>query len=148
MGERAGKEVVQIYLQKPYNDYTRMFGVEVPSVELVGFGKTDLLQPEQSQILSATIQDKKNMERMKIAFEQFRMYDAENAQTYILNSGDYYLTVAKDSHDAINNILAAKNYTQENSRIDAAGDANLAKKVLSQPTVDAEVFSLSSARTR
>ncbi|NLK17253.1 MAG: hypothetical protein GX304_01835 [Clostridiales bacterium] len=147
VGERAGKEVVQIYLQKPYNDYTRMFGVEVPSVELVGFGKTDLLQPEQSQILSATIQDKKNMERMKIAFEQFRMYDAENAQTYILNSGDYYLTVAKDSHDAINNILAAKNYTQENSRIDAAGDANLAKKVLSQPTVDAEVFSLSSART-
>ena len=30
-----------------------------------------------------------------------------NAKTYILEDGDYYFTVGKDAHDAINNILAA-----------------------------------------
>ena len=144
-GTVAGKEVVQVYLQKPYSDYARLYGVEVPSVELVGFGKTSLLQPGEFETLSATIADEKNMERMRVAFEQFRLYDSQNAQTYILNEGDYYLTVAKDSHDAINNILAAKGYTTTNSPMDSAGDATLVSKVLTQPTVDAEVFSTSSA---
>jgi beta-glucosidase len=145
-GDTAGKEVVQIYLQKPYSDYTRMFGIEVPSVELVGFGKTSLLEPGESETLSATLADEVNMERMKVAFEQFRMYDSQNAQTYILNKGDYYLTVAKNSHDAINNILAAKGYTTGNSDMDAEGNAALAKKVLTQLSVDDEIFSEASAR--
>lgn len=145
-GDRAGKEVVQIYLQKPYSDYSRMFGIEVPSVELVGFGKTSLLLPDESETLSATLTDEVNMERMKVAFEQFRMYDAQNAGTYILGEGDYYLTAAKNSHDAVNNILAAKGYTPENSDMDAAGNAAMVRKVLSQTSVDDEVFSESSAR--
>jgi len=145
-GDRAGKEVAQIYLQKPYSDYTRMFGIEVPSVELVGFGKTSLLEPGESETLSATLTDEVNMECMQVAFEQFRMYDSSNAETYILNKGDYYLTVAKNSHDAINNILAAKGYTMGNSDMDADGNAALARKVLTQLSVDDEIFSVSSAR--
>lgn len=43
-GSSAGKEVVQIYLQNPYTDYDRQYGVEKPSVELVGFAKTSLLE--------------------------------------------------------------------------------------------------------
>jgi beta-glucosidase len=144
-GDVAGKEVAQIYLQKPYSDYSRMFAVEVPSVELVGFGKTKLLNPGESETLSATIADEVNMERMRVAFEQFRMYDSQNAGTYILNKGDYYLTVAKDSHDAVNNILAAKGYTTLNSNMDSDGDATLVRKVLTQASVDAQVFSKSSA---
>jgi len=145
-GAIAGKEVVQIYLQKPYSDYTKMFAIEVPSVELVGFGKTNLLEPGESETLSASLTDEVSMERMKVAFEQFRMYDSQNAGTYILNSGDYYLTVAKDSHDAINNILAAKGYTMLNSNMDAEGNAALVEKVLSQASVDDQIFSESSAR--
>ena len=145
-GTVAGKEVVQVYLQKPYSDYSRMFDVEVPSVELVGFGKTSLLAPGESDILSATITDKENVDRMSISFEQFRMYDAQNAGTYILNNGDYYLTVAKDSHDAINNILAAKGYNTSNSDMDADGDATLVEKVLTQATVDHQIFSKSSTK--
>jgi beta-glucosidase len=144
-GDVAGKEVAQIYLQKPYSDYSRMFAVEVPSVELVGFGKTKLLNPGESETLSATIADEVNMERMRVAFEQFRMYDSQNAGTYILNKGDYYLTVAKDSHDAVNNILAAKGYTTLNSNMDSDGDATLVRKVLTQASVDVQVFSKSSA---
>lgn len=144
-GDVAGKEVVQIYLQKPYSNYTQMFGIEVPSVELIGFGKTTLLDAGESDTLDATIADKTDVERMKVAFEQFRMYDSQNAGTYILNSGDYYLTVAQNSHDAINNILAAKGYTTANSEMDAEGNAALAQKVLTQLSIDNQIFSESSA---
>lgn len=146
-GEVAGKEVVQIYLQKPYSNYTRMFSIEVPSVELVGFGKTKQLEPGESETLSATFTDEVNMERMKVDFEQFRMYDSQNAGTYILNNGDYYLTVAKNSHDAINNILAAKGYTTSNSEMDDDGNSALVKKVLVQSNVDQQIFSESSAQS-
>ncbi len=42
---------------------------------------------------------------------ELRTYDANNAKTYILDAGDYYFTAATDSHNAVNNILAAKGYT-------------------------------------
>lgn len=54
-GAVAGKEAVQIYLQKPYSEYSMRFGVEKASVELAGFGKTKVLQPGESQTLAATI---------------------------------------------------------------------------------------------
>ena len=142
-GERAGKEAVQIYLQKPYSEYSRKFGIEKPAVELVGFGKTDVLAPKASQTLTATVGG--DTEHMRVAFEQFRSYDSANAQTYILDQGDYYLTAAANAHDAVNNILAAKGYTVADG-MDAAGNADMAKVVLSRETVDAEVFSESSAR--
>lgn len=145
-GDVAGKEVVQIYLQKPYSNYTKMFDIEVPSVELVGFGKTRLLAPDESETLSATFTDEKDMEAMVVAFEQLRMYDAQNAGTYILNEGDYYLTVARNSHDAVNNILAAKGYTSANSDMDTDGDADLVEKVLIQMSVNNEIFAESSAK--
>ena len=43
----------------------------------------------------------------------------------ILDAGDYYLTAAHDSHDAINNVLAAKGYTVENG-MTADGNADMA----------------------
>ena len=45
---------------------------------------------------------------------ELRTYDANNAKTYILDAGDYYFTAATDSHNAVNNILAAKGYTAGN----------------------------------
>lgn len=94
----SGKEVVQIYLQKPYTQYDIDTGVEKASVELVGFAKTNILAPGQKE--SVTV---------KIDGEQLASYDSYGKKTYILESGDYYFTAAKDSHDAINNILACKN---------------------------------------
>ena len=37
-----------------------------------------------------------------------KAYDANGAKTYILDAGTYYVTAAHDSHDAVNNVLAAK----------------------------------------
>lgn len=100
IGKVAGKETVQIYLQKPYTDYAIENMMEVPAVELVGFDKTDLLQPDGIQPVTI------NVKR-----ELFTSYDVYGAETYVLDAGDYYLTVAKDAHDAANNILAAKGYS-------------------------------------
>ncbi len=115
--EYAGKETVQVYVQSPYTDYDKANGVEKASVALAGFGKTDILEPGASETLTITV-DKRDV----------ASYDAYGAGTYILDAGDYYLTVATDAHNAVNNVLAAKGYTPAEGRMDAAGDAALAWK--------------------
>ena len=49
------------------------------------------------------------------------------AGTYILEKGDYYLAVGDNAHDALNNILAAKNYTVADG-MDYNGDKTLVYK--------------------
>ena len=113
-GSVAGKEVVQVYFQSPYTDYDKQNKVEKASVELCGFGKTEILEPGASETVTV------NVPRSELA-----AYDANGAKTYILDAGDYYLTAAHDSHDAINNVLAAKGYTAENGMTDD-GNADMA----------------------
>ena len=124
-GAVAGKEAVQIYLQKPYNQHDIVVGIEKSAVELVGFGKTGIIAPGGNETVTVNVD-----------FESFRSYDAEADKTYILDEGNYYLTAAKDSHDAINNILAAKGY----SDMDKAGSAALVNNVLTQGEIDSEYF--------
>ena len=113
-GSVAGKEVVQVYFQSPYTDYDKQNKVEKAAVELCGFGKTEILEPGASETVTV------NVPRSELA-----AYDANGAKTYILDAGDYYLTAAHDSHDAINNVLAAKGYTVENG-MTADGNADMA----------------------
>ena len=96
-GKAAGKEVVQAYLQNPYTEYDRTNRIEKPAVELVGFAKTDILQPGESQTVKIDV-DKSAL----------KVFDAYGAGTYILEAGDYYLTAASNAHEAAKNILAAK----------------------------------------
>lgn len=115
-GSTAGKETVQIYAQTPYTDYDKQNGVEKASVTLCGFAKTQMLEPGASETLSIRI-DKRDL----------ASYDSNKAKTYILDEGTYYFTAAKNAHDAVNNLLAAKGFTPQNtaSRMDAAGNAEL-----------------------
>ena len=113
-GNMAGKEVVQVYFQSPYTDYDKANNVEKASVELCGFGKTEILEPGASETVTV------NVPRSELA-----AYDANGAKTYILDAGDYYLTAAYDAHDAVNNVLAAKGYTVENG-MTADGNADMA----------------------
>ena len=129
-GEYFGKETVQIYGQSPYTEYDRTYGVEKSSVQLVGFGKTELLAPGESETLTITV------ERSSLA-----SYDANNAKTYILEDGDYYLTAATDAHNAVNNILSAKCYDTANG-MDADGDVSLVYKYVNE-TFDKETYSVS-----
>lgn len=134
-GSVAGKESVEVYLQKPYGEYNIKNGVEASSVELVGFDKTDSLKPGASETVTITIDD-----------TLFASYDANNAKTYVLTEGDYYLSVGNGAHDAINNILAAKGYTPGNTsgKMDDEGQANLAKVALKQNKLDSTKYSKSA----
>ena len=96
-GSAAGKDVVQAYLQSPYTDYDKANGIEKSAVELVGFAKTDILQPGESQTVTIDV-DKSTL----------KVFDAYGEGTYIVEAGDYYLTAAANAHAAANNILAAK----------------------------------------
>ena len=109
----SGKDVVQVYVQKPYTSFDVERGIEKPAVELVGFAKTSTLAPNATETVKVTVDE-----------SEFRVYDANVDKTYILTEGDYYLTAATDSHNAINNILAAQNY----SNLDSAGDKNMVAK--------------------
>lgn len=129
-GDYSGKETVQIYGQSPYTEYDKIHGVEKSSVQLVGFGKTELLAPGESETLTIIV------ERRSLA-----SYDANNAKTYILEDGDYYLTAATDAHNAVNNILSAKCYDTANG-MDADGDVSLVYKYVNE-TFDKETYSVS-----
>ena len=93
VGDRAGKDVVQIYGQAPYKG-----NVEKSSVVLIGFAKTDNLAPSDSQRVEITVN-----------LKDLTSYDS-NANGgkggYILDDGDYYITAAGNAHEAINQILA------------------------------------------
>lgn len=96
-GDTAGKKTVQIYAQKPYTDYDRTNQIEKAAVELVGYGKTQLLAPGASETVTVEVP------------EYFlTSYDAYNTGVYILDEGTYYLTAADNAHAAVNNILAEK----------------------------------------
>ena len=105
-GDVAGKDIVEVYAQSPYTDYDRANGVEKSAVQLVNYGKTRLLEPGETQTVSVTFDQ-----------DMLKAYDANGAKTYILDAGTYYVTAAHDSHDAVNNVLAAKG-------ANVAGDAS------------------------
>jgi beta-glucosidase len=99
-GDVAGKEVVQVYGQSPYTDYDIINKVEKSSVQLVGFAKTKILQPDEECTVT-----------IDVPMSVFAAYDYTNAKTYILDAGKYYLAVGTNAHNALNNILTAKGYT-------------------------------------
>lgn len=124
----SGRETVQIYLQKEYTEYDRINKVENSAVDLVGFGKTAPLAPGESEELVITVPESE--------FKSYSTAANDGKGSYIVEAGDYYLTAATDAHDAVNNILTAKNFTPQNTngRMDAVGNKDLTYKT--DKTVD------------
>ncbi|MBO4540373.1 MAG: glycoside hydrolase family 3 C-terminal domain-containing protein [Bacilli bacterium] len=120
-GNVAGREVVEVYGQKPY----REGGLEKSAIELMGFAKTESIDPDGSEHVT-----------IKVEKEQFRSYDNVTAKTYILDEGDHYLAVGKNAHDALNNILAMKGKS-------IGGDSAFAALAFQQNTVDSTSYSKS-----
>ena len=113
-GATPGKEVVQVYLQKPYKA-DAADAVEASAIELAGFAKTRELAPGESQEVNVTIPR-----------EVLRSYSDE-AGAYVTVAGSYYLALGDNAHDALNNVLAAKGKRAADG-MDADGDAALAYK--------------------
>ena len=85
-GDVAGKDVVEIYYTPPYTNG----GIEKASVNLAAFDKTDLLDPGASQTLTLTF-----------SIEDMASYDYQNAQAYVLEAGDYEISLRTDSHTVV-----------------------------------------------
>lgn len=112
-GDVAGKKTVQVYAQKPYTEYDKQYQIEKAAVELAGYGKTAILQPGESEVVTVSVP------------EYFlTSYDALGTGVFILDEGTYFLTVAEDAHAAANNILAAKEKTVEDG-MTAEGNTEL-----------------------
>lgn len=135
IGDVAGKETVQIYVSSPYTQYDIDNKVEKAAVSLVGFEKTDILAPGASETLTIAVDG-----------DYVASYDAYGAGTYILDAGDYYFTAATDAHDAVNNVLAAKGFTPENTngRMDVTGKEALVT-VWNNPALDTTTYATSDA---
>ena len=112
-GKVDGKETVQIYLSSPYTQYDIDNKVEKAAVQLVGFGKTDIIKAGESETITIQVDER-----------DLASYDAYGAKTYILDAGTYYLTAATDAHNAANNILAAHGKTMADG-MDAEGNSAL-----------------------
>lgn len=125
-GSVAGKKTVQIYAQKPYTEYDKQNQIEKASVELVGYAKTAILQPGESEVVTVNVPE-----------YYLTSYDALGTGVYILDEGTYYLTAADDSHQAANNILAAKSKTIADG-MTADGNADLVYSV--DYAFDAETY--------
>jgi len=93
-GDVAGKDVVEVYYKPPYTNG----GIEKSSANLIEFAKTDLLQPGESQTVTVTF-----------SIEDMASYDENNAKAYVLEKGDYVISINSDSHTA----LDQKTYTAD-----------------------------------
>ena len=128
-GSVAGKDVVEVYAQSPYTDYDKTNKVEKAAVELVGYAKTSELAPGASETVTVTFDQ-----------EQLKSYDYTNAKTYILDAGDYYITAAKNAHEAVNNILSAKGKTVADGMTADGDTAFVATYTPANGTVDTTTY--------
>ena len=93
-GDVAGKDVVEVYYKPPYTNG----GIEKASANLIEFAKTDLLQPGESQTVTVTF-----------SIEDMASYDENHAKAYVLEKGDYAISINSDSHT----VLDQKTYTAD-----------------------------------
>ena len=91
-GDVAGKDVVEVYYKPPYTNG----GIEKSSANLIEFAKTDLLQPGETQTVTVTF-----------SIEDMASYDENHAKAYVLEKGDYVISINSDSHT----VLDQKTYT-------------------------------------
>ncbi len=129
-GNVKGKEIVQIYLQQPITEQDKAHGVQKPSVQLVGYGKTKELAPNESEVVEVKI----DANKWFAAYDSRIVDDAGNRGGYVLSAGDYKLVAARNSHEAVNSIYkAANNGSIPNAEKFVAeygaGDAALVKTV-------------------
>ncbi|MBQ2903846.1 MAG: glycoside hydrolase family 3 C-terminal domain-containing protein [Clostridia bacterium] len=94
-GERAGKDVVQLYFSAPYYEG----GVEKSAIELAAYAKTKELAPGKSETLEISFD-----------IEDMASYDSAKEQAWVLDKGEYKIHIA---HDVRNIEKTYKYYVSE-----------------------------------
>ena len=91
-GSTAGRDTVQVFYNPPYTNG----GIEKASANLLDFEKTRILNPGESQTFT-----------FRFLNEEMASYDEKGAGCYVLESGDYILSINNNSH----NILDSRTYS-------------------------------------
>lgn len=118
-GSVAGKDVVELYYTAPYYSKTEGgSGIQKAGAVLGGFAKTDVLQPGESQTVTITM-----------PVEQMASYDAQcyytSTGSYVLEAGDYQLSLRTDSHRIKNNLTATCTVAQNEVFQEQAAGKNI-----------------------
>ena len=104
-GDTAGKDVVEVYFNPPYTNG----GIEKASANLIRFDKTESLEPGESQAIS-----------ISFPAEELASYDMSGDGCYVLEEGDYIISVNSDSHTILDqqtyNVGETIRYEGENKR--------------------------------
>ena len=85
-GDVAGKDVVEVYYNPPYTNG----GIEKAAANLIQFAKTSTLEPGASETVS-----------ISFALEDMASYDTYGKGCYVLEAGDYEISINSDSHNKI-----------------------------------------------
>lgn len=111
-GNAAGKDVAEVYYNPPYTNG----GIEKASANLIGFAKTQLLQPGESETVTVSF-----------AAEDMASYDYQNAKAYVLESGSYEISLRTDSHTVVDtktyDVAETITYNGDNARSTDAATA-------------------------
>ena len=104
-GDVAGKDVVQVYFNPPYTNG----GIEKSAANLVTFEKTGVIEPGKSETVNVSF-----------AVEDMASYDADGEGCYVLDAGDYEISINADSHHKIAtdnvNVASKVVYNESNKR--------------------------------
>ncbi len=109
------KSVVQLYAQLPYESGM----AQKSAVQLIGFEKTGPLAAGEDEDVTVTVDD-----YLFATYDENAVNGADTTKKgcYVFDEGDYYFAIGDDSHDALNNILAAKYGSEVSGKLfDAAG---------------------------
>ena len=104
-GSVAGKDAVQIYYGAPYTNFDKENGIEKSSKNLVAYDKSELIEPNKSQIINLEF----NVEDMASYYYKRDNKDGTKG-CYFLEKGDYSIYLGKNSHEE----YEAWNYNNKN----------------------------------
>lgn len=89
-GSVAGKDVVQLYASAPYT----LGGIEKAHKVLVGFAKTKLLQPGESETVTVSF------DPYSAANYDYRDANSNGFSGYELEAGEYTLYISRNAHES------------------------------------------------
>lgn len=132
-GDRAGKDVVQLYVSVPYTDYDKEHLIEKSAIQLLDYEKTGEISPGASEKITITA------DAQYMASWDSTIDNAKGTKgSYILDDGDYHFTLGNGSHEATNNVLAALGKTTEDGMTLDGNSENV--KTWNLGSFDSETF--------
>lgn len=121
------KDVVELYASLPYTTGN----AEKSAIQLIGYGKTKNLKANESETITITADD-----YLFATYDNKAVNGADSTKKgcYVFDPGDYYFSIGKDCHDALNNVMALQGISglfDQDGQIVTGNKQNAVKTTLS-----------------